>query len=196
MQETRVLNDLVVFPTFFNLSLNFAISSSWPESQSVPGFVFAACIVKVKSTLCDPTDCSLPLSSVHGIFPGKSTGVDCHILHQGIFLTQGSNPGLPHCRQMLYHLSHQGSHQGSWLYRASPSSVAKNIINLMPMVPCKCYLFLKSHHLLKVGKSCPVHIVSGLSFPRSLERLLSVWFIPIFSDPALDIWLSPPGNLP
>ena len=33
----------------------------------------------------------------------------CHVLLQGIFLTQGSNPGLPHCRQTLYHLSHQGS---------------------------------------------------------------------------------------
>ena len=43
------------------------------------------------------------------IFPGKSTGVGCHFLLQGIFLTQGSNPGLPHCRQMLYPLSHQGS---------------------------------------------------------------------------------------
>ena len=32
-------------------------------------------------------------------FPGKSTGVVCHFLLQGIFLTQGSNPGLPHCRQ-------------------------------------------------------------------------------------------------
>ena len=32
-----------------------------------------------------------------------------HFLLQRIFLTQGSNPGLPHCRQMLYHLSHQGS---------------------------------------------------------------------------------------
>ena len=39
----------------------------------------------------------------------SSTGVDCHFLLQGIFLTQGSNPGLPHCRQMLYSLSHQGS---------------------------------------------------------------------------------------
>ena len=35
--------------------------------------------------------------------------MDCHFLLQGIFLTQGSNPGLPHCRQTLYHLSHQGS---------------------------------------------------------------------------------------
>ena len=42
-------------------------------------------------------------------FLGKSTRVGCHFLLQGIFLTQGSNPGLPHCRQMLYHLSHQGS---------------------------------------------------------------------------------------
>ena len=32
----------------------------------------------------------------------------CHFLHQGIFLTQGSNPGLPHCRQTLYPLSYQG----------------------------------------------------------------------------------------
>ena len=33
----------------------------------------------------------------------------CHILLQGIFLTQGSKPGLLHCRQILYYLSHQGS---------------------------------------------------------------------------------------
>ena len=39
----------------------------------------------------------------------KSTGVGCHVLFQGTFLTQGSNPGLPHCRRILYHLSHQGS---------------------------------------------------------------------------------------
>ena len=39
---------------------------------------------------------------------GKGTGVGCHFLLQGIFLTQASNPGLLHCRQTLY-LSHQGS---------------------------------------------------------------------------------------
>ena len=36
-------------------------------------------------------------SSVHGDSPGKNTGVGCHSLLQGIFLTQGSNPGLLHC---------------------------------------------------------------------------------------------------
>ena len=42
-------------------------------------------------------------------FPGTDTGVNCHFLLQGIFLTQGLNLGLPHCRHTLYHLSHQGS---------------------------------------------------------------------------------------
>ena len=49
-------------------------------------------------------------------FPGKSAGVDCHFLLQGIFLTQESNPGLPHCRQTLYCLSHQGSLREALLY--------------------------------------------------------------------------------
>ena len=38
--------------------------------------------------------------------PDKKIGVGSHALFQGIFLTQGSNPGFLHCRQILYHLSH------------------------------------------------------------------------------------------
>ena len=45
-------------------------------------------------TLFDPLDCNLPGSSVHGILHGKKTGVGCHALLQGIFLTQGSDPGI------------------------------------------------------------------------------------------------------
>ena len=41
--------------------------------------------------------------------PGQNTGVSSLSLLQGIFPTQGSNPGLPHCRQILYQLSHKGS---------------------------------------------------------------------------------------
>ena len=41
--------------------------------------------------------------------PGQNTGVGSLSLLQGIFPTQGSNPGLPQCRQILYQLSHQGS---------------------------------------------------------------------------------------
>ena len=38
---------------------------------------------------------------------GKNIGVGCHSFPQRIFLSQGSNPGLLHCRQILYCLSHQ-----------------------------------------------------------------------------------------
>ena len=41
--------------------------------------------------------------------PGQNTGVGRLSLLQGIFPTQGSNPGLPHCKKILYQLSHQGS---------------------------------------------------------------------------------------
>ena len=57
-------------------------------------------------TLCNLLDCSLQHSSVHGIIQARVGG---HFLLQRIFPTQGSNLGLPHCRQMLYHLSHQES---------------------------------------------------------------------------------------
>ena len=46
-------------------------------------------------------------SSVHGIL--QNTGVGSLSLLQGIFPTQGSNPGFPHCRRILYQLSHKGS---------------------------------------------------------------------------------------
>ena len=43
--------------------------------------------------------------------PGKNTGLGCHSLLQGIFPIWGLNPGILHCRQILYCLSHQGSPQ-------------------------------------------------------------------------------------
>ena len=55
-----------------------------------------------------PMDCSLPSSSVHGILQARALEWVA-FLSPGIFLTQGLNSGLPHCRQVLYHLSHQGS---------------------------------------------------------------------------------------
>ena len=60
-------------------------------------------------TLCNPMGYSLPGSSVHGDSPGRNTGVGCYVLLQGSFPTQESNPGLLHCKQILYHLSHRGS---------------------------------------------------------------------------------------
>ena len=53
-------------------------------------------------TLCNPMDC--PWNS-----PGQKTGVGYFSLLQGIFPTQGLNPGVLHCRRILYQLSHKGS---------------------------------------------------------------------------------------
>ena len=64
-------------------------------------------VAKLYPTLCNPMVCSLLISSVHGDSSGKNCGVGCHTLLQGIFPTQGSNPGLLHCRRILYCLSHQ-----------------------------------------------------------------------------------------
>ena len=53
-------------------------------------------------------------------FPGKSTGVGCHFLLQVIFPAQESHPGLPHCRQMLYQLSHQRRTQNTCDFACGP----------------------------------------------------------------------------
>ena len=85
------------FQNIFFFFLNYPYTSCAGLSRSVI------------STLGNPMDCSPPGSSVHGDSPGKNKGVGCHALFQGIFPTQGSNPCLLHCRQIVYCLSHQES---------------------------------------------------------------------------------------
>ena len=76
----------------------------------IPGATSGLCLVaKLCPTLCDPMDSSPPGSSLHGDSPGKNTGVSCHALLQGIFPTQGWNPGLRCYGRILYQMNHQGS---------------------------------------------------------------------------------------
>ena len=74
------------------------------------------CVLVAQSclTLRNPTECSGRHLESPWDSPGKNTGVGSHFLLQGIFPTQGSNPDLPYCRQILYCLSHQGSHRISY----------------------------------------------------------------------------------
>ena len=65
----------------------------------------------VVSDSCNPMDYYSPRNSL-----GQNTGVGSLSLPQGIFPTQGSNPGLPHCRWILYQLSHKGSPGMGYLY--------------------------------------------------------------------------------
>ena len=79
-----------------------------PVTEGLIGRMVGDLVTKSCPTLCDPMDCRPPrLLSPWG-FLGKNTRVGCQLLLQGIFPTQGSNPGLLHCRQILYRLSHQG----------------------------------------------------------------------------------------
>ena len=84
-------------------------------------------------------------------FSGKHTVVDYHSLLQGIFSTQGSNPGLLHCRQILYFLSHQGS----------------------PVIVCKSTQSLQSCSTLCNHMDCspPASSIHGILQARILE-----WF--------------------
>ena len=94
-------------PTFASLeSPVLLLSVGFNVACAVLSLVAPSCL-----TLCNPMDCSPPGSSVHGDSSGKNTREGYHALFQGIFPTQGLNPGLPHCKLILYQLSYQGSPQ-------------------------------------------------------------------------------------
>ena len=105
----------LVHPTNFGvfIFIHLHVFSHFPCDFFLYPLVSWKCIVclvtQSRPTLCDPMDCSLPDSSVYGDSSGKITGSGCHALLQGLFPIQGSNPGLLHCKWLLYHLSHQGS---------------------------------------------------------------------------------------
>ena len=64
----------------------------WPSKPNALCACMCACVhTQSCPTLCNSMDCSLPGSSVHGIFQARNTGVGCHLLLPGIFPTQGSN---------------------------------------------------------------------------------------------------------
>ena len=84
-------------------------------------------------------------------FPGKSTGVGCHFLLQGIFPTQGSNPGLQHCRQTPYCLNHQGAHS----IQQVPFLKICFIYSSCCLVAKSCPTLSRSHQLQPAMILCP-----------------------------------------
>ena len=106
---------------------------------SKPSIAFSDMKVKVAQScpsLCDPMELAsffCPWNS-----PGQNSGVGSHSLLQEIFPTQGSNPGFPHYRQILYHLSQQGSPTTF----KSMSNVTSSWFNLKCLVQHLCSIFL------------------------------------------------------
>ena len=90
---TQILLQHVSCVTRFSLCCSM-ISMKGEKCYSVLSNPLQPCGLQPTSILC-PWD-----------FAGKDTGVDCILLSKGIFLTQRLNPGLLHCRQILYCPSH------------------------------------------------------------------------------------------
>ena len=94
-------------------------------------------------------------------FSGMNTGVGSHSFLQQIFSTQGSNPGLLHCRQILYRLNYQGS----------PGMVSIQFISVAQLCPTLCNPMnrgkpgLPVHHKLPESTQTHVHCVSDAIQP-------------------------------
>ena len=118
---------------FFLRTVLVALQQNWTECAEI------SCIppalpthMKVKVS-CTVVSNSLQFHGLQPIrllcpwnYPGKRTGVGCHFLLQGIFLTWGSNPGLLHCRQILT----------NWATRKAPTHMASPLSTSTP----ECYV--------------------------------------------------------
>ena len=118
--------------------------------------------------------------------PGQNTGVGSLSLLQRIFLTHGSNPGLPRCRRILYQLNHKGSHKEDvvhiyngiqlshkkeknssiWRHMNRPCccSVAKSRLNLCNLMDCSTPEFPVHHQPPELAQT-PVHQVGDAIHP-------------------------------
>ena len=102
--------------------------------------------------------------------PGKNIEVDCQALLQGIFSTQASKPGLPHCRQILYCLSYQGSPQSSFQF-SSVQSLSRVWLFATPWITARqaSLSITNSQSLLKLMS---IESVMPSSHPILCRRLL------------------------
>ena len=118
-------------------------------------------------TLVQPARLLCPRDS-----PGKKTGVGCPFLLQGIFLIQGLNPGLPHCRQTFYRLNHQGSltcHNISQIRKTQGVYSTKKILFICDSrSPSKCY----KHMLEIISHFCEWNTVSFFDEISPLKKVV------------------------
>ena len=135
-----------------------------------------SCLTLLQPQELYPTRLLCPLGS-----PGKSTGAGSHAVLQGIFPTQGSNPGLLHCRWTFYHLSHQISVQFNHLV-VSDSLQPHGLQHTGPPCPSptpraysnSCPLSQRCHPTIS---SSVIHFFSCLqSFPASGYFQISQFF--------------------
>ena len=134
-------------------------------------------------------DYRLPGSSVHGDSPGKNTGMGCHTLLQGIFPTQGSNPVLLHRRQILYHLSHQGSPFSLLPWNKYFLPVKKWNSHLLSLLFFFYLTFMKPLFVTRVWVSFSRRLI--LYLHTCLERSWWSWWLWVFDSYTGQEWVKP-----
>ena len=129
----------------------------------------------------------------HGLYspcnsPSQNTGVGNLSLLQGIFPTQGSNPGLPHCRQILYQLSYQGTCSFSNFERVHCSMSGSNCCFLTCIqVLHKAGKVVWYYHLFKnFPQFVVIHTLKGLSIVKGFPYVVK--FKSEFCNKEFMIW--------
>ena len=104
---------------------------SWTEETGGPQSMGSQRVTRLRTYPCKSESHSVVSNSLrphelHSSWnsPGQNTGVGSLSLLQGIFPTQGSNPGLPCCRWILYQLSHKGSPSTDPLWGRDPRKLS------------------------------------------------------------------------
>ena len=113
--------------------------------------------------------------------PDKNTGVGCHALLQGIFLTQGLKPGPLHCGWIRYHLSHQGSplitlFQDNW-FPLNPMCFIHSVPSPIPICRLLFWFFFSTVMGLPCGPQALEHtgsvvVACGLSCSKTCGMLV------------------------
>ena len=140
-------------------------------------------------TLCDPWTVACQA-------PGKNMGVGSCSLLQGIFPTQGSNPGLSHCRQILLSCKPPGKPTIVWYGRFDPC------IGMIPWrkewLPTPEFLPGEFHGLSSlVGYSLPTLALSVAQMIKNLPAMQETWVQSLDWEDSLEKkWLSTPILLP
>ena len=151
-------------------------------------------------TRCDAMDCSLPASSLQGDSPGKNTGVGCQALLEGIFSTQGLNPGKPHSRQILYQLGYQGG-PTNLIKTLKVIHIKRNLFKNISKTDCDASVFITHESLfLSHLKLCSLSDLWGPNWPTKphLSDFLFYYSPPCFSLLATSLWsyLRHAGDVP
>ena len=124
-------------------------------------------VAQLCPSLCNLMDCSPPGYSAHGDSPGKTTQVGCHALLQGNFPTQGSNPCFPHCRRILYQVSHKlNNNCNPWtaaLQAPLSFTISQSLLKLMPTDSV-----MPSHHIIH----CHPYLLPFLLLPSIFPYLM------------------------